>query len=339
MIFKKQIEQINEMIYSGAKEFFDWIARLLGYPEVRGMPILPSDFELREQLQQRDVLPKHITQIPPNQEAYPQNFLEALFGVFPYTMPIEKHFYEHEAEGYYNFYVENYRNMYFLPDWISAFLQIQLKVSVDHSGIEFARDLLFYMLLLYGFVLNIRTLLYWFIIINPYTYPWVFFVDLTDWLYDYLAGLLPCFLGIDLVPSFVMIIVGKLTDSLNHLVFTMPFLPSEGNPVKMVIDGDTKDVVQFHNLPYLWYKYPIPNDLREFWYFERPDIFKFMEQSYKQLGLEFRPLSVISQSSNLVTSVENIPILKDLNISSTQFICSNIFDYQHFWDFFTSTNI
>src|SRR5210317_840743 len=302
MIFKKQIEQINEMIYSGAKEFFDWIARLLGYPEVRGMPILPSDFELREQLQQRDVLPKHITQIPPNQEAYPQNFLEALFGVFPYTMPIEKHFYEHEAEGYYNFYVENYRNMYFLPDWLSGYIQIHFNMTVDHSNLELCRDVFFYVVLLYGAIVSLRTMLFWMLAINPYTYPWVFAVDFVDWIYDGLAGILPCIVGIDLVPTFLGMLIGKIADSVNHLVFTMPFLPSEGNKVKMLIDGELKDVVQFHYLPYLWYKYPIPQTLREFWYLERPDILNFMEKNYGQFGINFRPLLSASEISPILDS-------------------------------------
>jgi hypothetical protein len=27
-------------------------------------------------------------------------------------------------EGFYNFYIENYKNIYFLPDWFSEFLQV-----------------------------------------------------------------------------------------------------------------------------------------------------------------------------------------------------------------------
>ena len=63
-----------------------------------------------------------------------------------------------------------------------------------------------------------------------------------------------------------------MADSLNHLVFTMPFLPSEGEETKVLINQQMKDVLVFHYLPILWYRYPIPNDLREFWYKERPDI-------------------------------------------------------------------
>jgi hypothetical protein len=59
-------------------------------------------------------------------------------------------------------------------------------------------------------------------------------------------------------------ILGVVADSLNHLVFTMPFLPSEGE--ELLINQQMKDVLVFHYLPILWYRYPVPNDIREFWY-------------------------------------------------------------------------
>ena len=117
MVFNNRIKEIQKIIYDGSKIILDSIAKFLGYPDVPGMPIFPSNSNLRDQLTRQDLLPKHITQIPPNQIQRPENISEALFGTFPYTMPIDKHFYQHNAEGYYNFYVENYRNMYFLPDF------------------------------------------------------------------------------------------------------------------------------------------------------------------------------------------------------------------------------
>ena len=302
MIFSNRIKQLEKIVYDGFKVFFDFIARFLGYPDVPGMPIFPLDFKARDQLMGQDLLPKHITEIPPTQAQRPETLTEALFGTFPYTMPIEKHFYQHKAEGYYNFYVENYRNMYFLPDWLSGYIQIHFNITVDHSGLELCRDVFFYVILLYGAIVSIRTTLFWMLAINPYTFPWVFAVDFVDWIYDALAGILPCFVGIDLVPSIFAMLIGKVTDSANHLVFTMPFLPSEGNKVKMLIDGELKDVVQFHYLPYLWYKYPIPMNLREFWYSERPDILNFMEKNYSQFGINFRPLFSSSEINPVLDS-------------------------------------
>ena len=302
MIFSNRIKQLEKIVYDGFKVFLDSITRFLGYPDVPGMPILPVDSKARDQLMGQDLLPKHITEIPPTQVQRPETLTEALFGTFPYTMPIEKHFYQHKAEGYYNFYVENYRNMYFLPDWLSGYIQIHFNITVDHSNLELCRDVFFYVILLYGAIVSIRTTLFWMLAINPYTFPWVFAVDFVDWIYDALAGILPCFVGIDLVPSIFAMLIGKVTDSANHLVFTMPFLPSEGNKVKMLIDGELKDVVQFHYLPYLWYKYPIPMNLREFWYSERPDILNFMEKNYSQFGINFRPLLSDSEINPLLDS-------------------------------------
>ena len=302
MIFSNRIKQLEKIVYDGFKVFLDSITRFLGYPDVPGMPILPVDSKARDQLMGQDLLPKHITEIPPTQVQRPETLTEALFGTFPYTMPIEKHFYQHKAEGYYNFYVENYRNMYFLPDWLSGYIQIHFNITVDHSNLELCRDVFFYVILLYGAIVSIRTTLFWMLAINPYTFPWVFAVDFVDWIYDALAGILPCFVGIDLVPSIFAMLIGKVTDSANHLVFTMPFLPSEGNKVKMLIDGELKDVVQFHYLPYLWYKYPIPMNLREFWYSERLDILNFMEKNYSQFGINFRPLLSGSEINTMVDS-------------------------------------
>lgn len=302
MIFSNRIKQLEKIVYDGFKVFLDSIAVVLGYPKIPGMPIYPLNSEERDQLMAQDLLPRHITHLPPNQAQRPETLTEALFGTFPYTMPVEKHFYQHKAEGYYNFYVENYKNMYFLPDWLSGYIQIRFNITVDHSNLELCRDVFFYILLIYGAIVTIRTTLFWMLAINPYTFPWVFTVDFVDWIYDALAGILPCFVGIDLVPSVFAMMIGKITDSANHLVFTMPFLPSEGNKVKMVIDGELKDVVQFHYLPYLWYKYPIPMDLREFWYSERPDILNFMEKNYSQFPINFRPLLSESGINTMVGS-------------------------------------
>jgi len=306
MVFDNRIKEVKEIVYGGSRVFFDSIAGFLGYPDVPGMPIFPLDAKARDQLVSQDLLSKHITDVPPNQFQQPETLTEALFGTFPYTMPVEKHFYQHKAEGFYNFYVENYKNMYFLPDWLSGYIQIHFNITFDHSNLELCRDVFFYVVLLYGAIVSIRTTLFWMLAINPYTYPWVFCVDFVDWIYDSLAGILPCFVGIDMVPTFLAMLIGKIADSANHLVFTMPFLPSEGNKVKMLIDGDLKEVVQFHYLPYLWYKYPIPMNLREFWYSERPDILNFMEKNYSQFGIHFQPLLSHSEISPILDSTTSI---------------------------------
>jgi hypothetical protein len=75
----------------------------------------------------------------------------------------------------------------------------------------------------------------------------------------------------------------------------MPFLPSEGEETKLLINQQMKDVLVFHYLPILWYRYPIPNDIREFWYKERPDILNYMQKAYKDLDIQFLPDNIIQQ--------------------------------------------
>ena len=297
MSFDEKFTLVRSTFYEKVAQLFEKIAQYYGYPENPGMPAVSKVLQSNDAFNQ---LPKRITYFPPAQS--PETWFEVIFGPAPKVDALPRYIYETKDEGFYNFYIENYRNMFFLPDSLSGYIQIHFNITVDHSNLELCRDVFFYIVLLYAAVVQFRNLLFWWIVINPYTYPWVFFVDSVDWAYDTLAGILPCVLGIDLAPTLVTLLIGKIADSANHLVFTMPFLPSEGNKVKMLIDGDLKDVVQFHYLPYLWYKYPIPINLREFWYSERPDILNFMEKNYSQFGINFRPLVSDSEVTSILDS-------------------------------------
>ena len=300
MVFNTQIKEVQKIAYQGFKIIFDSIAKFLGYPDVPGMPILPLDQEARDQFIARELLPKHITSIPPNQYQEPETLTEAIFGTFPYTMPVDKHFYVNQAEGYYNFYVQNYRNTFFLPDIISSYIQMNFNITLDHSNLELGRDIFFYLILMYGLVVSLRTYLFWFILINPYTLPWSVLSELVDWIYDAFAGIIPSVAGLDLVPTFLMLVIGKIADLANHLIFTMPFLPSEGEKVKMIIDDEVEDVIQFHYLPFLWQRYPIPLNIREFWYSDRPDILNYMEKSYDNINFRPEPTNEIPFEFNLI---------------------------------------
>ena len=67
------------------------------------MPILPVDILQRTILDSTFTLPSHKTSIPP--ESAPKTLMQAIFGHYPVRDTIEKIFYEHKFEGYYNFYV------------------------------------------------------------------------------------------------------------------------------------------------------------------------------------------------------------------------------------------
>jgi len=92
----------------------------------------------------------------------------------------------------------------------------------------------------------------------------------------------------------------------------MPFLPSEGVPGKAIVNGDVKDVLIFKYFPILWYKYSIPNEIREFWYTERPDILNYMQEAYKNIDIQFLPDRFINQSNLLENSVKQVSSNLDL---------------------------
>jgi hypothetical protein len=125
-------------------------------------------------------------------------------------------------------------------------------------------------------------------------------------------------------------ILGVLADSLNHLVFTMPFLPSEGEATKLLINQEMKDVLVFHYLPILWYRYPVPNDIREFWYNERPDILKYLQKSYQDFDIQFLPNRIVKElneqilTTNFSSTYDSfLTKSNDFNNSITTEILSN----------------
>jgi len=90
----------------------------------------------------------------------------------------------------------------------------------------------------------------------------------------------------------------------------MPFLPSEGEETKLLINQQMKDVLVFHYLPVLWYRYTIPNEIREFWYKERPDILNYMQKAYKDLDIQFLPDNIVEQKLTALL-IENTEILSN----------------------------
>ncbi len=277
------------------RDTFQTLAGYFGYPENPGMPTIPNfttDLDARSQFLSK--LPVHKTAWPPVQR--PETWFEVVFGPTPKLDRITRYFYESKEEGFYNFYIENYRNSYFLPDWLSEFFQIKLNICMDLTVLETSREVFFVGLMVYTQIVILRIALSWFISINPYKFPWCYIAAAVDWTEDVLQGIIPAVLGINLTGTVFLGILGIIADSLNHLVFTMPFLPSEGEEKKVIINNQTKDVLVFHYLPSLWLKEPIPNEVREFWYKERPDILKYFLTEYKHLDINFLPNSFLREA-------------------------------------------
>ena len=279
---------IRNTFYEIISNFFKKTAQLFGYPDNPGMPVTPdisNEIEFRSEFINN--LPTHKTFWPPIQR--PETWFEMILGPTPKVEIVPRYTYESKGEGFYNFYIENYKNIYFLPDWLSEFIQVRLHICLDMTVLETIREILFVGLMVYSQLVILRIALAWFISINPYTVPWCYLAAAVDWTEDVLQGIVPAILGVNITGSVFLGILGVIADSLNHLVFTMPFLPSEGEETKVLINQQMKNVLVFHYLPILWYRYPIPNEIREFWYQERPDILTYMQTAYRDLNVNFLP--------------------------------------------------
>ena len=295
----EKFASVRTSFYNKVGELFEKMAHGFGYPENPGMPTISDTLADANWV---DSVPKRITFFPPDQR--PETWFEMIFGPLPRVEPLPRYIYETKEEGFYNFYIENYNNIFFLPDRISEFIQIKLNICLDISVLEILREVLFIGLVFYSQMVIIRIALFWFIYINPYTFPWSYLTTAVDWTEDVLQGIVPSIFGVNITGSIFLGALGAIADSLNHLVFTMPFLPGEAERTKLLINNEMKDVLVFHYLPALWYKYPIPNDIREFWYFERPDILEYMKVAYSDLNLQLLPDLVIRQSQ-LLTHLYN----------------------------------
>jgi len=317
MTLENKVLEIKLAFFNALSYIIEKIAKLFfNYPNNPGMPIIElADSNRKEMIDYMVDLPVHFSSFPPS--AAPRTLSQCFFGNYPLLPTIERTFYEHKLDGFYNFYVLNYQNIFFLPDWLSQWIQINFEITVDDSQLLAIREGLFVGLIGYLFLLDFRMKLFWFLTINPYTRPWIYLLSITDWLFDLLSGAVPVVLGLDLSATIMLALFGKMVDSLNHLIFTMPFLPSEGIPGKMVIDGEATDVILFRYLPSLWYAHPIPDKLREFWYIQRPEILNFMQKNYGHLDIDFLP-------NRILKDIYEKDHLQNLNLNTLSFISNKL---------------
>jgi hypothetical protein len=298
MVLRDKLIILRQGFFDKVQEVTIKFATKFGYPENKGMPLVPenlgSDGEpyLGFRVYDNDILSVRNVPFPPPPTA--ENLLQVMFGAVPKVQPLDRLFYESKTDGFYSFYVENYKNLFFLPNWFSEFLQTNLNLCLDITILEVFREVLFLSIVGFGEIVSLRILLSWIISINPYTLPWNYFIALVDWTEESLIGLVPSILGVNLSGPILLTILGKGADSLNNLVFTMPYLPSEGDPTKVLINGEIRDVLAFRYLPILWYKYPIPNEIRSYWFTERPDILQYMLKAYKNVDIQFLPDEIVS---------------------------------------------
>lgn len=350
MSLDEKFLSIRTVWYQIVETFFKKIAGLLGYPKNPGMPTVSNlPDELYSRAKFLDTLPVHASNW--GRQPQPTTWLEMVFGASPKVDNVLKIPFESEKDGFVSFSIQNYQNIYFLPDWLSEFLQVRLNLCSDITLLETIREVLFVGLVIYSQIVILRISLSWFISINPYSFPWCYVAAAVDWTEDILQGLIPSVLGVNITGTVFLGILGVMADSLNHLVFTMPYLPSEGLETKARLNqyqGET-DVIMFRGFPNLWQRYPIPNEIREFWYHQRKDIFDY----YINQGVQVLPDSVLQQLNQQKLKAD-LPQMYDAfinknyslsDISSTQVLSNNDLGQgyewipyinsmnQHFYDF------
>lgn len=211
-------------------------------------------------------------------------------------------FYKDNVEGYYNFIVTQ-KNPLFLPNWVSEIIQIFGNQHINTANLRTLQEWTFGFLNKFRVLCEIRAAMWWWLMFNPYQEPFNTLRVLTEWYLTAFTGTFPIILGIDIGPSISISLLGFILDGLNRLVFTMPYLPSEGekfnitnlstldNPalVNLIEKLDVEEVRIFRYLPSLWYKYPIPDNLREYWYTKKPEILQYFLKNYGNLEIDFLP--------------------------------------------------
>ena len=146
---------IRTAFYEIVGSLFEKVAGFFGYPENPGIPTIyemPDSAYIQSQF--LDSLPKHKTYWPPIQR--PETWFEMVFGPTPKVEAVPRYIYESKEEGFYNFYIENYKNIYFLPDWLSEFLQVRLHLCLDITVLETVREVLFVGLMVYSQIVILR---------------------------------------------------------------------------------------------------------------------------------------------------------------------------------------
>ena len=307
--------------------FYTIVARLFGYPNNPGMPAVKPDSV--NAFFESSTRPKYLT--PIDLSFFPYKWYDALIGKSPPLSVPPKYYINEVIDGCHNFYIDLYSNNYFLPDWLSQWLQLTFNIATDTTNLEYIQEGIFIFLLVYMKLIGFRINLFWFIAINPFVRPWIYITSLVDWAYDITAGIVPGIFGLDVGMILFFSLIGKFTDIINSLIFTMPFLPSEGHKqqisqseaspqdllflfAKAKKDDEkvVKTVLFFKDLPHLWHIYPIPNNIREFWFYQKPEILKFMVDKYGKLEVNFYPDKIYKYLENHNMSIDNF-----VNLSHT----------------------
>ena len=193
----------------------------------------------------------------------------------------------------------------FLPDFMSQIIQLYggINVTDDALMLVFIQRWIHDLLWMFVELCSLRLAISMWLIINPYTMPWFLLLTATEWFTESLCGIFPAFFGIEMTGSALIYLLANFADYIKNIVFTMPYLPSE----RVAETIGNHEVYRFGGIPKLWYQYGIPDQLREEWFRERPDIIENLITYYGNAGVDFVPSRILEQfyksQANLTSSV------------------------------------
>lgn len=192
----------------------------------------------------------------------------------------------------------------FLPDFVSEFIQRTMNIhTYDLLYTTILREWQFY---LYSIIFIFTTLngVYIFmqmcLFINPYRYPYVLLTELMLPWNQFFEDVCPAFFGYNTGQLVSQVVLMTGLDFVRDVVFTMPFLPSEG--ILYTAAANANDIVPvgekfylFNGIPKLWAEHGVPIDLRTDWFDQGNfQIMKFYDEvySYEYWKLDYLPMDV-----------------------------------------------
>jgi hypothetical protein len=211
----------------------------------------------------------------------------------------------------------------FLVDPVSEIIQLYGGINVTDETImlTFIQRWIHDFIMIFIELCSIRLTISLWLTINPYTFPWFILVTATEWFTESLSGIFPAFFGIEITSTVLLSILASFADYIKNLVFTMPYLPSE----RVAETIGKHEVYRFGGIPKLWYEYGIPDQLREEWYRERPDIIQNLIKYYGNVGVDFVPSRILEQYYNHLYKSQINPA--NLTSSVTDFVSTNTLSY------------
>lgn len=227
--------------------------------------------------------------------------------------------YTTEENPHFCFYV--HRSAVFLPDFITQFLQLYcgFNLADDIASLIIIQKSLVIFLSVFLKIIGIKFVLDFWLIFNPYSFPWWILTALVEKFSMMLENLIPTIEGFPLLVPIVITSMQQFVVVLKRVVFTMPYLPSEKLAVRFRYNLRYIKMYKFEGFPKLWEKYGIPNALREQWYNDDPEVIKSLMTNFSDKKVDFLPDRIIHLINNPDIDVDKVMGDTTINTSLINF--------------------